>query len=77
MVACKRMGALVFTFSCVDFTTSGLENGQKPVLTFFSVFPKNWLMSWMQTSKYEFMLNSVAPRGRLLLSVELTTMARG
>ena len=66
---CKRMGALVFKFSCVGFTVSGLENGQKTVLTFFSIFLKNSLMSRMPTRLPRIPAYSVVSRGCLLLSV--------
>lgn len=59
----KRMEALVLKFSCVDLTISGLENGQKTGLTFFSVFPKNSLVSRMPIRLREFMLILLRPGG--------------
>lgn len=66
------MGTLVLKFSCVDFTISGLENGPKTGLTFFSIFPKNSLISRMPRMH----VKSVVPEGGTLLSVELATMGR-
>lgn len=77
MAAYKRMGALVVKFSCVDFTISGLENGQTTVLNFFSIFPKNFLISRMPIRLQEFMLTPLGVGGGLLFSAELSAMGRG
>lgn len=53
----ERTGALVSNSAvCVDFTISGLENGQETVSAFFAVFPKNSLMSSMPAGLGEVML---------------------